>query len=137
MVWKVKKASNRFLLLLFIFNCVIIKVDEGDNMKKIGIWLLFLVLLVPLKVSALEYSATLSGRDKFYEKDEKYLYGLLFTTLYIDIDNLENIASVDVYIKYDRNVIGLNDCSSFNFIGDFCGVHPDDRSFLSCDFYSY
>lgn len=130
MVWKVKKASNRFLLLLFIFNCVIIKVDEGDNMKKIGIWLLFLVLLVPLKVSALEYSATLSGRDKFYEKDEKYLYGLLFTTLYIDIDNLENIASVDVYIKYDRNVIGLNDCSSFNFIGDFCGVHPDDRRII-------
>ena len=54
-------------------------------------------------------------------------YGVEFytnTTLSIDITNLENIASFNMYIEYDSNLVGINNCNFFNyicFILFFCG----------------
>ncbi len=76
-------------------------------MKKKIITVLCLFLLLPNQIFALEYNSKISGIDTIYTFvrafDQNAAYS--YTKLYVNIDNIENIDSFDMYIKFDMEFI--------------------------------
>lgn len=95
-------------------------------MKKIFVFVLSLILL-PTFVNALEYSVELSGKDYLYSKHkDEALNSWTMTSLYIDINNFDNVGSFTMYVSYDSEIVGLSGCSTFNFIAEGCSVTSFD-----------
>ena len=88
-------------------------------MKIKFVLLVALILLIPINVDALEYKSTLSGKDTIYSKKNTY-WQALYSNLYVDITNIENIGYFEMYVSYDKNLIGLNNCNLFNYAGSGC-----------------
>jgi hypothetical protein len=79
-----------------------------------------LFLIFPLKISALEYIPRTSGYTTIYSKPESSPIYPYYTDLYIDISNIENIYSLEMIIRYDRNLVGLSNCHLLNYAGSGC-----------------
>lgn len=95
-------------------------------MKKKFILLIILFLLFPINTKALEYESKLSGPDTISSmpNDEEMLIRT-YKNLYIDITNIENIDSFNMYVKYDTNLIGLSTCNLLNYISEGCHITSD------------
>lgn len=85
--------------------------------------LIVLCLLIPIDVFAIEYVVKLSGDDIIPTYDS---FGDGQKSMYIDIDNYEEIASATIYIKYDREVLRPVLCGKQNFRAEGCSVTPDE-----------
>lgn len=95
-------------------------------MKKKIILLTTLFLISPINIKALEYESKLSGPDTISSmpSDEEMLIRT-YKNLYIDITNIENIDSFNMYIKYDKSLIGLSTCNLLNYISEGCQITSD------------
>lgn len=100
-------------------------------MKKIML-LIILVLIFPTKTNALEYEVKLSGEDTISSKpNNPEDLNRAYTSLFIDITNFENIDSFTMYVKFDKNLIGLNTCNLFNYISEGCYITNDKTVFYN------
>lgn len=89
-------------------------------MKKIILFIM-LIFIFPIKISALEYNSILSGDETIsVVPDDSEVSSRLYRNLYINITNIENISSFDMYIKYDNSLIGLSTCNLLNYISTGC-----------------
>ena len=90
-------------------------------MKKILNLVVLFIMFVPFnKVLALDYNVSLSGRDTFPSRNTSVDKYSQIVDFYVDISNLENIGSLTLNIQYDSNLIGINTCNLFNYIGGGC-----------------
>lgn len=87
-------------------------------MKKKILLIIMLFLLLPTGIKALEYEVKLSGDDIILSKPQnEQALSRVSSNLYIDITNIENISSFDMYVEYDKTLIGLKTCNAFNYAG--------------------
>lgn len=92
-------------------------------MKLRYILLITLFLILPINTKALEYESKLSGENIFSSMpdNEENLFRK-YRNLYIDITNIETIDSFNMYIKYDKDIMGLTTCNLLNYIGEGCHI---------------
>jgi len=96
-------------------------------MKKI---LFILLMLITFNVKALDYVSTLTGSNVINAKTESYIPGRSNTSLFINISNLENIGYLELYVKYDKNLVGLSNCNLFNYAGSGCYITSNKEVYL-------
>lgn len=91
-------------------------------MKKIILFIM-LITIFPIKINALEYESKLSGDNTISSMpDNENEKNRAYKNLYINITNIENIKSFDMYVKYDNSLIGLSTCNLLNYIGGGCSI---------------
>lgn len=96
--------------------------------SKINLLIMLVLLLIPIKVFAVEYNAKITGSDVIYSKpDNNSLNERAKTSIKIDVSNLSNISYLELYVAYDNDKIGLSTCNSFNFIGGGCSITNDKK----------
>ena len=96
--------------------------------NKINLLIMLVLLLIPIKVFAVEYNAKITGSDVIYSKpDNNSLNERAKTSIKIDVSNLGNISHLELYVAYDNDKIGLSTCNSFNFIGGGCSITNDKK----------
>ncbi len=88
--------------------------------KKISFILLLMSLIVPFNVKALEYISELSGNEYIFSPSSTPMDRFNTRDLYINISNMYNIGSFDMYVKYDTELIDMCTCSFLNYIAGFC-----------------
>lgn len=89
-------------------------------MKKLILFFLSL-FIIPINISALDYVATASDDRIFHSKEDANKYGgRAYTSLNINISNIENLASFRMNVIYDDNVIGISGCMYLYTIGIGC-----------------
>lgn len=96
--------------------------------NKINLLIMLVLLLIPIKVFAVEYNAKITGSDVIYSKpDNNSLNERGKTSIKIDVSNLSNISYLELYVAYENDRIGLSTCNSFNFIGGGCSITNDKK----------
>jgi hypothetical protein len=80
------------------------------------------MIIYPIKIKALDYTSNVSGQNIIYSKPEQPSEQLYYTNLSINIENIENIGSFDVLVKYDKQYVGLSNCHLLNYIGSPCYI---------------
>jgi len=92
-------------------------------MKLKFILLITLCFILPINIKALEYESKLSGENTISSMpDNEQNLIRTYKNLYIDITNIENIDSFNMYIKYDKEVMGLTTCNLLNYIAEGCHI---------------
>lgn len=97
-------------------------------MKKI--FLIIAILLLPLKVSALTFTSSLSGDSTIYSiNEDEVLRPSYYTNMGINITNIESIGSFDMVVSYDKDLVGISGCHLFNYIKGGCSIN-DNRDIV-------
>ena len=96
-------------------------------MKKI----LFTILISFAFIGALnaaEYSCEITGDDVLYSNSDKTSY------INVNINNIEDISSLRMYIQYDNKLFDTSTCQFLNYTASACSLRANDKSKI---FYDY
>lgn len=96
--------------------------------SKLYLLVILLIIFMPVKIFAMEYIAEITGSDVIYSKsDNENINQRMKSSISIDVSNLYNISYLELYVTYDTNLVGINTCSTFNFIATGCDITRDKK----------
>lgn len=96
-------------------------------MKKI-LFTIFVIFTFINVLNASNYSCEISGDDILYSNSDKYSY------INVNIENIEDILSFRMYIKYDNKLFDVDKCQFLNYTTSICSLRANDKSLI---FYDY
>ena len=100
--------------------------------NKLRFLIIVMVLLLPIRVFATEYKASITGDNIIHSKsDSKSTNERMKSSIYIDVSNLDRISSLELYVTYDTNLVGISTCNTFNFIATGCTITSDKKIYFN------
>ena len=96
-------------------------------MKKVLFTILITILFIGY-VNASDYSCEILGDDIIYSNSDKTSY------ISVNIENISEISSLRMYIKYDNLKYSANSCQFLNYNLPSCSLRVNDESLI---FYDY
>ena len=102
-------------------------------MKKIIFTIIVLFTFI-IKTYASSYTCNLSGDSTMYPYDETKSVYFYVVNMKIDIENIKDLSSFDMYIKYDKDLFGVYGCTFLNNNRSNCNFNKDDNSIITYNY---
>lgn len=93
-------------------------------MKKLFMFIIFFLFIVIIHASG--YTSSINGEDVMYPYDETRSNYFFVSNMRINIDDIEDLSSFNMYISYDKDKIGVSECSLFDGNKKDCTFSSDN-----------